>query len=95
MLDVVLAFVLVIMALVMSAIVGRSIREEDEEAAYRAYRFLTHGILVMLVVFFLFGDRITWIYCLIGLAWRTWLLLYSLPAWFAAFRASPAGSPLE
>ena len=94
-LDVALAFVLAIMAIVMSALVGRSIPKEAEEATYRAYRSLTHGILVMVVVFFLFGDRITWIYCLTGLAWRAWLLLYSLPAWFAAFRPSAGGSPLE
>jgi hypothetical protein len=28
------------------------------DASYGVYRILTHGILVMVVVFFLFGDRI-------------------------------------
>ena len=91
-LDVALAFVLAIMAIVMSALVGRSINKEAEESTYRAYRVLTHGLLAMCVVFFLFGDRITWINCLTGFAWRAWLLLYSLPAWFTALRASAASA---
>jgi len=82
--DVLIAFVLATMAIVLSARVGRSITEDAETATYRAYRLLTHGILVLLVVFFLAGDRITWSSCLIGFAWRAWLLLYTLPAWFTA-----------
>ena len=42
----------------------------------------------MVVVFFLFGDRIIWINCLTGFAWRAWLLLYTLPAWVTALRTS-------
>jgi hypothetical protein len=44
---------------------------------------LIHGILVLIVVFFLAGDRIVWINGLPGIAWRSWLLLYILPEWFA------------
>ena len=88
--DVALAFVLALMAIVMSALVGSSIDKEAEKATYRAYRLLTHGLLAMIIVFFVLGDRITWINCLTGFAWRTWLLLYSLPAWFTALRASAA-----
>jgi hypothetical protein len=83
-LDVMIAFALAMMVIVMSALVGSSVTKEAEGATYRAYRILTHGILAMLVAFFLFGDRITWINCLTGFAWRAWLLLYSLPAWFTA-----------
>jgi hypothetical protein len=86
-LDVALAFVLATMAILISALVGSSIDKEAEKATYRAYRLLTHGLLVMVVVFFLFGDRITWINRLTGFAWRAWLLLYTLPAWFTALRA--------
>jgi hypothetical protein len=65
--DVFWAPVLGAMALaVMAAAQGR-INEQADEATYRAYRFLTHGILLMLVVFFLAGERITWINCLTGL----------------------------
>jgi len=62
--------------------------QTSTDASYRVYRILTHGILVMVVVFFLFGDRIIWINCLTGFAWRAWLLLYTLPAWVTALRTS-------
>jgi hypothetical protein len=57
-----------------------------EDATYRAYRVLIHGIFVVLVVFFLAGDQITWTNCLTGFGWRAWLLFYALPAWFPALR---------
>lgn len=88
-LDVGLAFVLAILALAIMAFAGGKADQQAADATYRAYRILIHGILAMVVVFFLFGDRITWIYCLTGIAWRAWLLLYSLPAWFTALRAKP------
>src|SRR5262249_43326107 len=52
-LDVGIALVLAI------AIVGFAqgrVNKHAEEASYRVYRILTHGILVMILVFFLFGD---------------------------------------
>ena len=88
--DVVLAFVLAAMVFaVMVAAQGKISRQADD-ATYGAYRILIHGILVMSVVFFLAGDRITWINCLTGFAWRAWLLLYALPAWFTALRTPAA-----
>jgi hypothetical protein len=33
-----------------------------------------------IVVFFLAGDHVRWDVLLPGLAWRGWLLMYSLPA---------------
>src|SRR5215467_6520242 len=62
--------------------------KEVEDISYRAYRILLHGIFATIVVFFLMGDRIMWINCLSGFAWRTWLLLYCLPEWFALFEAT-------
>ncbi len=88
-LDVGIAFVLTILAFAVMALAANKVTKQAEEVSYRAYRILTHGILVMIVVFFLFGDRITWINCLTGFAWRAWLLLYSLPAWFTALRLQP------
>ena len=83
-----MAFVLAAMVLaVMAAAQGR-INKQADDATYRTYRVLTHGILVMLVVFFLAGERITWINCLTGFGWRAWLLLYALPSWFILVRAS-------
>jgi hypothetical protein len=62
------------------------ISERIERTSYRVYGILIHGILTMLAVFFLFGDRITWQNCLTGFAWQSWLPLYCLPAWLTALR---------
>jgi hypothetical protein len=80
-LDVSLAFVLAALALVILGVTQGKVNKQAEDVSYRAYRILTHGIFLMLVVFFLFGNRITWSNCLSGFAWWTWLLLYTLPAW--------------
>ena len=95
-LDVGIAFVLAFLAIGLSALAQGHVDKQAEDATYRAYRVLIHGILALLVVFFLFGDRISWVYCLTGLAWRTWLLLYLLPAWIVGIGAtavSRSGAP--
>jgi hypothetical protein len=81
-LDVGMAFFLALIAFVVLGLAQGKVTREAEDASYRAYRFLTHGIMALLVAFFLFGDRIIWPNCLTGFAWRAWLLLYCLPAWF-------------
>jgi hypothetical protein len=84
-LDVGLAFVLAILAFAILGITEGKVNQQARDSTYRAYRILLHGIFVLLVVFFLTGDRIIWINCLTGFAWRAWLLAYCLPAWFTAF----------
>src|SRR4030095_13059103 len=88
--DVVLAFVLAAMVFAVTVAAHGKISRQAEDATYRAYRILTHGIFVMLVVFFLAGERIIWINCLTGFGWRAWLLLYALPSWFTVARAPAA-----
>jgi len=85
-LDVGIAFVVAFLAIVILALAQSNVDKQVEDASYRAYRILIHGIFAMLIVFFLFGDRIIWINCLTGFAWRAWLLLYCLPAWLAALK---------
>jgi hypothetical protein len=87
-LDVGLAFVLAVLAIAVFAVTGNRVTKDVETATYRAYRILIHGIFVLLVVFVFFGDRIVWINGLSGLGWRAWLLLYGLPAWMTALRAT-------
>jgi hypothetical protein len=86
-LDVVIAFVLALLALAVLGLAHGKVNRQAEDASYRAYRVLIHGIMVLLVVFFLFGDRIVWGNCLTGFAWRAWLLFYALPAWLTLFLA--------
>jgi hypothetical protein len=91
MLDVAIAFVLAMLALAVMGLAQGKLNRPAEDASYRAYRVLIHGIFVMQVVFFLFGDRIVWSNCLTGFAWRYWLLLYGLPAWLTVLGVN-AGS---
>jgi hypothetical protein len=57
-LDVGVAFALAFLVIVLIAIAQGNVTKQAEDASYRAYRFLIHGLLVMLMVFFLFGERI-------------------------------------
>ena len=54
-LDVGIAFVLAILAFAIVALASSKVTGRAEEVSYRAYRILIHGILVLIVVFFLFA----------------------------------------
>ena len=84
--DGVLAFVLVVMAMVLWVRTQGKVTRDAEVTAYRAYRVLIHAIIVLLLVFFILGNRIAWNIGLVGIAWRAWLLFYALPAWYTAVR---------
>lgn len=87
-LDVIVAFFLAFLAIAVSGLAQGKVDQEAVDTTYRAYRILIHGLIASLVVFFLLGDRIKWTNCLIGFAWRAWLLLYTLPAWFTMIRTA-------
>jgi hypothetical protein len=85
-LDVGLALVLAMLVFAIIGIAQGNLDKQAEDATYRTYRILIHGILAMSVVVMLFGDRIIWLNCVTGFMWRTWLLVYCLPWWFTALR---------
>jgi hypothetical protein len=87
-LDVGLAFVLAILAFVVYGLARGKVNKQTEELTYRAYRILIHGIFILILIFFILGDRVIWINGLPGIAWRAWLLLYILPEWFTVTRAA-------
>lgn len=82
-----MAFVLRLLVLVIPGSAQGRVTRQAEDTTYRAYRILILRVFAILEVF-LFGDRIVWSNCLTGLAWRAWLLLYALPAWFTAMMAT-------
>jgi hypothetical protein len=92
-LDVVLAFLLAILAFVVYGIGRGRVTCQTEQVTFRAYRVIIHGIFVLLLVFFLAGEQITWINGLPGIGWRSWLLLYVLPEWLAVVTRKPDLSP--
>src|SRR5215467_11300355 len=55
-LDVALAFVLAIAALGIPALVRGRVDKGAEEASYRAYRIITHGLMAVGVLVMLAGD---------------------------------------
>jgi hypothetical protein len=89
--DVGIAFLLGLLALVLLTLARSQVDRRAREAAYGAYRVLIHGVFAALVLFVLCGDRIVWAQCLTGFAWRYWLMLYCLPEWFTAV-TSPSGA---
>ena len=91
-LDVSIASVLAILAIAILVLGSGKVDEQAEDASYRSYRILIHGIFAMMVVWVLLGDRIVWSNCLTGFTWRYWLLLYGLPAWFAVFGTTAVSS---
>src|SRR5215510_2169658 len=59
-LDVVLAFILAILAFVIYGLAHDKVNAQTVATTYRAYRMLIHGIFVLILIFFTLGDRITW-----------------------------------
>src|SRR5215510_10880044 len=55
--DVVLAFILAILAFVIYGVAHGKVNKPVEEVTYRAYRMLIHTIFVLLLIFFIAGDR--------------------------------------
>jgi len=91
-LDVVIAFALVVAGTV---IVSRKPKDFDAhivEAGFRAYRNLANVLLLLLALFFVIGDAIQWGILLPGLAWRAWLLILVLPSWIALWRTGAGAS---
>lgn len=66
-----------------AVLVGRgrgAITDRHRLAALRATQGVIGVIPALLVAYFVAGDRVNWTVLVIGLAWRGWLLLYSLPS---------------
>ena len=79
-LDVAIAAVLATLVIVTIVRFDRVVTDDVRLSAYHVYRLLTNVVIVLLVVFFLAGDRVKWNILLPGLAWRAWFLFYGLPA---------------
>ena len=64
---------------------------ETDRRAVGWYKHAGAVPLVLLAIFFVAGSLVRWDILLVGLAWRAWLLMYTLPATLALLR--PAGRP--
>jgi hypothetical protein len=68
------------------------ITDADQIRAFGISQIVSGVIPLLLIVFFVFGDRIDWRVLVIGLAWRGWLLLYTLPYLISATSSSSSGA---
>jgi hypothetical protein len=65
----------------------RAVTDAHRLMAGRATQGVIGVIPLLLAAYFLLGRRLDWTVLVIGLAWRGWLLLHSLPALAAALSA--------
>lgn len=77
--DVIAAFLLVSVMIAIAVTAQGKVSPKAEHSSYRVYRWLGVLPLVLLVLFFLMGEAISWTTLLPGLAWRAFVLIYSLP----------------
>jgi len=86
-LDISVAGALMVVAFVTTARAGGRIDARVKEVSYRAYRASSNALPLLIAAFLLLGDRLQWDVLVIGLAWRTWVLWYALPAWISLWQA--------
>ena len=85
--DVGIAGLLLSTAMMLAMRSRKRLSDRDRLSAFRISQTVIYVIPVLLFLFFIAAPRINWDVLVIGLAWRGWLLLYSLPHLVAANRA--------
>ena len=82
--DVLVAAITFVVAAVVASR-GRTLAAERHRAqAYRVTQALLIAIPILLAAFLTLRERIDWTVLVIGLAWRAWLFVYTLPFLLAA-----------
>lgn len=84
--DVGVAFALIMIAAIVASRARHRVNDTHQLIAQRVSRVVVTVIPGLLVLFFVAGDRLDWTVLLVGLGWRAWLLLYTLPYLAAALR---------
>lgn len=92
-LDVLVAAVVAVLGFAIESAARDRVGDDDRRIAWQVVRALATVPLLLLVVFFVRADIVRWDVLLVGLAWRTWLLLTVLPSVVAILRAPRLSSP--
>lgn len=90
--DVVVAALLLLVAIGVASKHRGRLSDNDRVIAFRVSQALLAVIPALLIIFFIAGNRIDWQVLVVGLAWRGWLLLYTLPYLVSAMNSSPPAS---
>ena len=77
--DVLVAAAFAVAAIAVQITNRARVTDSDRAAAYALARRVLLIVPVLLGMFFLAGDRVDWTVLVMGLTWRTWLLLQVLP----------------
>lgn len=77
--DVTVAALLFLAAAAVAQRGRRTVADGHRLSALRATQKVTDVIPVLLAVYFVAGSRVKWDVLVIGLAWRGWLFVYTLP----------------
>jgi hypothetical protein len=91
-LDVVIAAATAVSAMMIAARNRSVVTDDDRVAALRHAQLVSGIIPVLLVLFFVAGDRVNWQVMVIGLAWRGWFLIAILP-YLEAARSRAESAP--
>lgn len=77
--DLAIAAILFCAAAALATRARSAVTDRHRLDSLRAAQWVIAVIPVLLVAFFAFGSRVNWTVLLIGIGWRSWLLLYTLP----------------
>lgn len=84
--DVIVAAAVIVTGFVIESAARVQVTDGDRRVAWRVVRILANVPLLLLILFFVRPDIVRWDVLLVGLAWRTWLLLWVLPSVVATLR---------
>ena len=65
-----------------------AVTDHQRLSAFRISQAVVSLIPALLAAYFILGSRVDWTVLVIGVAWRAWLLLYTLPFLLTALRRS-------
>jgi len=85
--DVALAVMLFTITTVVVSRMRRGVGDRHRLVALRITQIALGAVPVLIAAYFVVGNRINWAVLVIGLAWRIWLFLYSLPFLVAALQS--------
>ena len=77
--DVSVAAILCVAAITLATRGRGSLADRHRLVAFRATQVVIGVVPVLIAAYFLAGARVNWTVLVLGLAWRGWLLLYTLP----------------
>ena len=77
--DVVIAAITFLSAAIVATRGRALVTDRHRVAAYHTSQVVFATVPLLLAVFFVVGERVDWDVLVVGLAWRGWLLLYTLP----------------